>query len=159
MEKTVEQVGKADGFPSPMNFEDVNGDGVFELTGDDWAFYSWYASPRIILRNHNGEFRVAPELMRRPAPTPAELSVKATELRKAKVYAGSPVAPEVSRYMLDLIYSGNGESAWSFLDRVWPKQQSGKAEFIQNFKDQLATSRFWPEIRNLNKNLPLSTDH
>jgi hypothetical protein len=147
----VKEVASAGGFPSPMDLQDVNGDGVYEITGDDWSFYSWYASPRFVLRNDKGEFHLASHLMRRPAPTRAELTAKAAEFRKATVYAGFPVAPEVYRYMLDLIYSGNDEAAWAFLDMAWPKQNPGKKEFLESFKQQLAKSPFWPEILAMNQ--------
>jgi hypothetical protein len=147
----VKEIATVSGFPSPMTMEDVNGDGVYEITGDDWAFYSWYASPRIILRFDKGKYELATNLMRRPAPAESELASKAADFRKATVYAGFNVAPEVYRYMLDLIYSGNMDTAWAFLDRVWSKQKAGKEEFVETFREQLAKSRFWPEIREMSR--------
>jgi len=146
MGPAVKEITTVGGFPSPMTVEDINHDGVYELTGDDWAFYSWYASPKIVLRYDKGQYRLAANLMEHAAPPAATLAAKAAEFRKATVYAGFPVPLEVYRYMLELIYSGNAHSAWSFLNLAWPKGKSGKAEFIETFKQQLAKSRFWPEV-------------
>jgi hypothetical protein len=48
--------------------------------------------------------------------------------------------------MLDLIYTGNEELAWQFLDLVWPPQKQGKALFIRDFKKQLLESHYWKMI-------------
>ena len=48
--------------------------------------------------------------------------------------------------MLDLIYTGNEELAWQFLDLVWPAQKQGKALFIRDFKKQLLESQYWRMI-------------
>jgi hypothetical protein len=48
--------------------------------------------------------------------------------------------------MLDLIYSGNEELAWQFLDLVWPPQKQGKALFIRDFKKKLLESEYWKMI-------------
>jgi hypothetical protein len=86
-----------------MTFEDVNGDGVYEVVGDDPTFYSWYASPRVVLRYDKvrATYSYAANLMRKAAPTEAQLAQKQREFRKAAVYAGFPVAPQVYEYMLD----------------------------------------------------------
>lgn len=144
------EIASIGGFPSPMTFEDVNGDGIYEITGDDWNFDSWYAGSHFILGYHKGAYHLASHLMKRPAPTSAELQAKAAEFRKATVYAGFPVAREVYQYMLDLVYSGNMESAMTFLDMSWPKEtEANKQEFIDRFKKQLATSQFWTEIAEM----------
>jgi hypothetical protein len=48
--------------------------------------------------------------------------------------------------MLDLIYTGNEELAWQFLDLVWPPQKQGKALFIRDFKKKLLESEYWKMI-------------
>jgi hypothetical protein len=151
--KSPKEVASVGGFPSPMTFEDINGDGVYEITGDDWNFNSWYAGSRLILGYHKGAYRLASHLMKRPAPTEAELAAKAVEFRKSAVYADFPVARDVYQYMIDLVYSGNMDSALAFLDLSWPKQSStdgyNKKDFIDRFKQQLAKSPYWTEIAEM----------
>lgn len=53
--------------------------------------------------------------------------------------------------MLDLIYTGNEELAWQFLDLVWPPQKQGKTLFIRDFKKQLSESEYWKMILEDNK--------
>ena len=149
--ETPKELANLEGFPSPLTFHDVNADGIYEVITDDWNYYSWYASPRVIFRYENGEYKLASNLMKRPAPTPRELAAKAAEFRKAPLYNALPVPLEVYRYMLDLIYSGNEKSAWAFLNRVWPAQRTDKQQFIESFKEQLAKSRFWPEVHNMSQ--------
>lgn len=48
--------------------------------------------------------------------------------------------------MLDLIYSGNRDSAWKLLDMSWPANHPNKTEFLEEFKIQLATSPFYRDI-------------
>lgn len=48
--------------------------------------------------------------------------------------------------MLDLIFTGNEDLAWQFLDLVWPPQKQGKAIFIKDFKNQLLKSLYWQMI-------------
>jgi hypothetical protein len=49
--------------------------------------------------------------------------------------------------MLDLIYSGNMRSAWSFLDLMWPQRDAqGKADFRDAFVVQLRESPIGPKF-------------
>jgi len=69
-------------------FEDVDGDGVFEVQVYDWTFAYWRAcffespAPRVILQWQEGKYRVAPELMWNPAPPPEELKAQAESLKR-----------------------------------------------------------------------------
>jgi hypothetical protein len=152
---TFKEVASAGGFPSPMTFEDVNKDGRYELVGDDWTFFSWYASPRLILHLDKGEYRLATNLMRKRAPTNAELAAKARENKTATLYAGFPVPPEIYRDMLDLIYSGNAPAAWKLLDQVLPSDDAAKKKFVEEITEQLKKSPYGAEILAMNGNVTL----
>lgn len=52
--------------------------------------------------------------------------------------------------MLDLIYSGNMDSAWKLCDLSWPVKHPGKAIFLREFKKELATSPYYKAIKLLN---------
>lgn len=62
------------------------------------------------------------------------------------LYKDDASAPVFWGRMLDLIYTGNEELAWQFLDLVWPRQKQGKELFIRDFKDRLLQSWYWPMI-------------
>jgi hypothetical protein len=109
--------------------------------------------------------------MKEPSPTLEELEKKAVDLRESaeKVKAPLPhggmlnnpyfMEPDAWFYIIDLIYSGNGNSAWTFLDMYWVvppedekfrEKQREKREFISTFKKQLAKSLYWKDIKVLN---------
>ena len=48
--------------------------------------------------------------------------------------------------MLDLIYSGNMESAWKLCNLSWPVKHPGKANFLKEFINQLQTSPYYNDI-------------
>jgi hypothetical protein len=145
------QIAALTGFRSPLTFQDLNRDSIYEITGEDWTFTSWYASPRIIFAYNGREYRFAPNRMRRLPPTSAALAAKAKTVARAQKVAGLSLPAEAYWFMLDLVYGGNVRSAWKFLDLLWPVRDSaGKADFREGFMMQLRRSPYWPEIRALN---------
>jgi len=144
-----------------VNFKDVNGDGVLKFFGHDWTFAYWNTcfaespAPTIILKYKEDKYRLDVDLMRKPLPDSEEEKVLAEKLRvddgweKKVSWAETDVTPppEVWRHMLDLIYSGHSDAAWDFLDKVWPKNKSGKEEFLTSFRKQLAKSPYWNLIK------------
>jgi hypothetical protein len=125
-------------------FDDLDGDGTYELRINDWSFAYWKTSfanspaPEVILRFRDGSAHVAGDLMLKPAPTPGEVEKKAAEIRSnAQWKSGNPPA-ELWRYMLNLIYGGQGKSAWQFFEQAWPAEVSGKVEFQKEFRAKLA---------------------
>jgi hypothetical protein len=148
------QMAHVSGFTSPMTFEDVNRNSVYEITGQDWSFNDWYATAPIILGHIRGEYRLATGLMRRPAPSAAVLATKARKFNAAAKPAGLAVAPEAYQYMLDLVYSGNAKSAWRLLDLLQlAKDAQDKAAFRDDFVEHLKASPYWDAIHDLNGRL------
>jgi hypothetical protein len=100
------------------------------------------------------------EKMRTPAPDEEELANRVMRVRselgrnisphqdEAWRNAGIPVAMWAT--MLDLIYSGNGNTAWEFFDRVWRNGVRGKDEFRAAFTATLQSSPYWEDIRAMN---------
>jgi hypothetical protein len=126
---------------------------------NDWTFAYWETSfaespaPEVILRYQEGVYRPAIELMRQPAPDPAELEEQAQEIRADPEGWQQPSPPPLLwAEMLDLIYSGQAELAWSFLAQAWPPDVPGQEAFLRRFLAQLTTSPFWPELQTLNQN-------
>ena len=106
-------------------------------------------SPTIILRYQNGRYLPDLEKMKKPAPSKLELAGMAKGFQ-AKFVGVQKLLPEdkwsapyeMWQKMLDLIYSGNMDSAWKLCDLSWPAKHPGKATFLKEFKRQLMTSPF-----------------
>lgn len=60
------------------------------------------------------------------------------------------VPPVLWGYMLDLIYTGNGNLAFDFFDKAWPDWKKAKKEFLDAFKKQLSRSPYWYGIKVMN---------
>jgi hypothetical protein len=137
------------------DFKDLRHDGDVELVTHDWTFAYWNASfaqspaPAVILRCEKGKYRPDLEMMRKAAPTAAELDRMAEGFRQkfkesANSEADNPwsMPPELWGKMLELIYTGNAKSAWKLLDLSWPAEKSGKNVFLSEFVKQLSTSPY-----------------
>lgn len=130
---------------------------------------------KVILELRNGILRPNFDLMKKAAPSLAVLRSKAQKFRtqlSVEPYRGAEnlnglnfdeFRPPMDHpgllskddlgdespfwdVMIDLIYTGNEELAWQFLDLVWPPQKQGKALFIRDFKKQLSESQYWKMI-------------
>ena len=53
-------------------------------------------------------------------------------------------------HMLDMIYTGNAATAIEIFEKAGPPETEGKSEFLSHLYQQLATSPYYEEIRNLN---------
>lgn len=144
-------------------FRDLRGDGTLEVVMNDWTFAYWNTSfadspaPQVILRYRAPKYVPDLELMRKPAPTAAELVAQADALRSEfkpeDDFNGNKrwkVPPALCGAMLDLIYTGNLESARQLCDRAWPDTWPGKREFLREFREQLATSPYYQDLLRLN---------
>jgi hypothetical protein len=144
------------------HFEDVDHDGRLEFLTNDWTFAYWRASfadspaPDVVLHFRAGRFRVALDFMRKPAPSLADLQSRATALASDEQWkADSPDPPsDLWKEMLDLIYTGNAQLAWRFINMAWPGQKPGKAEFLKEFKAKLQESPYWKDLQELNRGQP-----
>jgi hypothetical protein len=153
---------------SQLKFEDIDNDGIYELISRDWTFAYWETSfanspaPTVIFRLKDTIYQFASDLMKKPAPQPEEISAWVADVKRSmdatpqeasqqdKRWAGGGVPSLLWNYMLQLIYSGNGEAAWKFIDSAWPQSRPGKQEFLDAFKRQLANSRYWQDLKALN---------
>jgi hypothetical protein len=120
------------------------------------------AKPQIVLKYHDGSYHLATDLMKKPPPNAKELSERITVVRQAmhtsentpalrnRQWADGGVPSSMWVYMLDLIYSGNGELALKFFDTVWPNSKQGKRAFLEDFQKVLTESPYWPEIKTFN---------
>jgi hypothetical protein len=141
---------------SSARFEDLDGDTIPEVRLNDWTFAYWataFASspaPEVILRYQAGRYRPAIDLMRRPAPEDLEAKAQEIQAETEEIQETGP-SPLLWHVMLDLIYSGQTQLAWSFFEENWPADLPGKEDFLVSFLSQLSTSPYWPEIQKLNE--------
>lgn len=130
---------------------DLDGDGVWEMVGQDWTFSYWHTSfaespaPEVVLRFDGQRYRLALDWMRRPAGyvdirTIAERS--RAHLRQFRV-----LPPVLWGGMLDAIYTGNGVGASDLIAAVWPMGGADKQKFVREFCDQLASSPWFEDLR------------
>lgn len=163
MDENFKKTAELKGLADRIKFQDLDGDLIPELISNDCTFLNWWASfgeylaPEIILKLKYGEYHLAESLMRKIPPTEEEIN---EYIKKNK----NNFITYIWKYMLDLIYSGNGDLAWSFYERVewnpeWEdniideksgKKISDKNEFLEAFKEHLTTSPYWEDLKKLN---------
>ena len=152
--KELKKIGEFTGLYDALKFKDLDGDGKDEVLGRDWMFKRWWASidkdiaPDVIWRYKNGEYQLASALMKKNPPMQEEMDDALSRMNNSDTYMS-----DVWKYMLDLIYTGNGDLAWKFFDKIeWRGEQKigSKEEFLEAFKEQLTTSPFWEGLRELN---------
>lgn len=138
------------------DLEDVDGDGLFEVNLRDDAFSFWEndwgngpTPPTVILRYDppQDKYALAEELMYRSAPTEEMLQVSIANIRKAENEYAKDAPPLILwEKMLDLIYSGHEDVAWRVYDEAWQPRFGDKAKWAEDFKAQLAESKYWKHL-------------
>ncbi len=161
----VKQVGFIESKDGDGEFVDVDNDGILEFIGNDWTFAYWNASfagspaPQVILEYKNAGYQLTLKKMRKPLDEIYYKNfLKNTTLSKINATMNAKsgwsngevsVPPEVWGYMLDLIYSGHSQEAFTLIDTIWPKGVKGKEDFLKDFKGQLSQSPFWKDIKSV----------
>ena len=132
----------------------------------DWTFANWHTdfadspAPKVILRFSDNAYRIAPDLMRAPVFSASDLAVRAAAVKsyapsaKGGTWPRADISPQLWGTMLDLVYSGNADDAWKFLDYAWPPKVNGKDAFARDFRAQLAKSQYWPTVEAMNSAKP-----
>jgi hypothetical protein len=135
------------------HFEDVNHGGVYVFVGWDYTFAYWRAgfaqspAPGIVLRFNGARYELAPDLMRKPAPSSEELGKLQASIRDDGAWREEFPPPLLWGTMLDLIYSGHPDLAWRFVDGAWASDNTSKSRFLRDFCAQLATSPYFKKLR------------
>ncbi|MFQ5795840.1 MAG: LysM peptidoglycan-binding domain-containing protein [Candidatus Bipolaricaulia bacterium] len=153
--RAIEKIfaGHTDPLGERVGFMDLDGDSNLEFVMYDWTFAYWRAgfaespAPKVILRSRDGAYRLAGDLMRKPAPDITQLEERAQQIRETWKTVGPP--SDLWGYMLDLVYTGHADLAWLFFEMAWPPGFPGKEEFLSDFRAKLSESPYWPEIQAL----------
>jgi hypothetical protein len=171
---------------SPFFLKDVTNTGSYQLIGYDSTFDSWNCDykhsphPLVVLKIAPGRFLLDTNLQKLP-PVTAEYmanlvsdTLQKLSLAQAEHGGGCPAGTFyldsiIWKNMLDLVYCGNGDAAWQYLNMVWNKDTSGwreegvdtgiarrvkpqvsRDEFLLAFKQQLAHSPYYTQLKELN---------
>jgi len=123
----------------------------FETADNAWAYWNMSFAgspmPSVILEFKDGEAVPNFALMKKPAPSTAVLKRKAAAARKK--ISDAPYTGEFGEFedafwseMIDLIFTGHEDLAWTYFDMVWPKAKPGKEKFLKDFKEVLGNSYY-----------------
>jgi hypothetical protein len=152
--KEFRKIGVLDAKHSDLaHFEERSGEKGLVFVANDWAFAYWNASfaqspaPEVILRFSDGRYRLAVDLMRKPAPPyeTVEEQIRQVHADKAWKEDGRPPV-KLWEFMLYLIYTGNATAAWQFFEKAWVPGVPGKTEFLAEFRSQLNKSQYWQDL-------------
>ena len=160
-----------------FHFIDLDCNGSIEAIGRDSTFQYWNAygydspAPLIIVSLKPGKASLADNLMKTPKPSAKLMAKMIAEARaelKPETDNNEPFSGliklkpyPVFAFMLDLIYTGHAQDAWTYLDQIWPNgtccyendldlKHISKEKFLEDFKKQLAKSPYWNDIKRLN---------
>ncbi len=167
LDRPLKKMFYIDDIDTEFELNDVDDDRVYELMGYDDVFNYWNTShaespyPAVILRYEGEQLHLAADLMRQRIPDPREIMENLPSVRTAMdKLIHSPMRfntgfyqdfyPPLWGFMLDLIYAGWGEKAYEFFEAAWPNEKPDRDLFLAEFKKQLATSRYWSELKTMN---------
>ncbi len=133
-------------------------DGHYDYLTADWTFGYWptcfACSPSevVTLRwtddKNGGGFHLDTNMMKKPAPTTAEWNKDLADAKKVVVAGDADsIGTTMWQTVLDLIYSGNSQSAWKFVDALGPKAQQAPLPALSDFCALLKQSPYWPDLQ------------
>jgi len=148
--RTLARIGQ------PVKFQDLDRDEKLEIVLFDRGYpFLWRDNasgprPKVILRYQDGAYRIAVDLMRKPAPPREELERRAKKSREDGRWMGRHwlewrVVPySLSVPSLELLYTGHPELAWQFVEMAWPQVISGKDIWLSKFRKNVQESQYLP---------------
>ncbi len=153
----LRKIATIDGVRECPRFVNLDGDSSLEVVVRDWAFLGApllgeedYA-PEVVLKYRDGAYWVADNLMFRRISDAGELTLRAANMRADMGWIfGEAPTQALCRHMLEMIYSGNAETAWNYCRAAWNPAVAGMDEFIAQFRAQLAESVYLEDIDMLN---------
>jgi len=150
--------------PALLGTIDAPNGGVFErdpdtgeilFVSEDATFNYWKtsyaasASPRLVLRWQDGQFRVSARHMRAPPPDPEALRAISVAAHAAEHREKGAAPPELFGPVIAMIYQGNPGPAWALMKDAWDPAWGEHDAFRQELQDKLRSSPFWADIQAL----------
>lgn len=138
------------------HFENTKGNQKLVFVASDWTFAYWRTgfaqspAPEVILVYQDNSYMLDFDLMRKPPPPEGVLMGAIKKIHENELWKEGEPPPELWGHMLDLIYSGNADTAWKFFERAWLPSVPGKREFRQDFQARLRESPYWKQIKEMN---------
>jgi len=136
-----------------------------ELSDDNYAYWRSSfidsAAPKVVLRYRAQAYEIAPDLMRAPPPSQADMAQWAEESRADYGWKmetkprGADDASDLGGVFLDkvtqLIYQGHADLVQTFVDLAWPSAKPGKDAFVAELMEcRIRNSDYWPAVAALN---------
>ena len=140
-------------------------DGHFDYVTADWTFGYWptcfACSPSevVMLRwtndKNGGGFHLDIDKMKKPAPTTAEWNKALSAAQKVVAAADADsIGTTMWQTVLNLIYGGQSDQAWKFVDTLGPKAQQSPLPTLGDFCSLLKTSPYWSDLNPTLKDVP-----
>jgi len=109
--------------------------------------------PSVILSLKDGKYRADPFFMKEPKPTDAEIQKFANEVISWSGDGSNGYPPVVAwKYALNLIYSGNIDSAKKYVDLAWKNNSPGefktKEGFWNELNEQIGESLYYTDLED-----------
>jgi hypothetical protein len=135
--------------------EDMDEDDALEVVVRDWSFayfpYSFGGSPApiVVLDWAGSRLEPSPVLTGFPRPDEQELAAEALSLRQSSRWegdeAGRPYS-EVFGRVLDLLYAGYEDLAWSYLEQAWGGDPATKIRLVAALGRRLEQSPYYSRL-------------
>jgi hypothetical protein len=81
--------------------------------------------------------------MKSPSSTQERIQAMIEKIRSDEKWKDGIPPRALWGYMLDMIYTGNTETAKDMFEKAWLAETEGKSEFLSTFHQQLATSLYY----------------
>jgi hypothetical protein len=132
--------------------------GLMGLRSADMAYaYRWTSfadspAPELLLRyDIDKGFALADDLMKKPAPSADKLKQMTDTMRADPGWKGGSPPRDYLQAILDLVYSGNLETAQIYATKAWPQAVTGRQDFIDDLNQcALPSSAWWSGVAGMN---------
>lgn len=129
------------------------------LYTSDYSAFSYFPSRfigspagRVFLSYQGDRFRPDRALMRANRPAPGEVEKCAALFKKSRDWHNQEEQPMgMWYYATDLIYTGNPEPAWKFLDAAWGGSDSDKKKYLGEYRKRFTLSTYYSDLMLLPK--------
>ena len=132
---------------------DLNHDGIQEIKiTDDFLAYRFSsfgtsAIGTVILKYSNGAYTLSEEMMKHTPQNTGIIKNKVNSWGKEFLNHGPDWPPKsFIQTLTNLVYSGNVDQSFNFVNQEWPSNIPGKAEFLTSYKEALSESKYYSKV-------------